>query len=288
MPPDLVVLGNLLLDDVVHEDGTTRMAQPGGATLFVALGASLWKTRVGIVSRLGDDYPTAVLDALTERGVELAGVHRLGRPGLRTWLLYEGRRRRVVHRLDGPTHAEVSPTPGEIPESWLGSRAFHLAPMPPAVQHALVDALETRRDALLSLDPYEILDAANAGEWTALARRVDVLFLSEDEVTLPGVDDDPRPVLRRIGGGRLGLVVFKRGARGGLVYDVRRDAFSVWTARPTEVVDATGAGDAFAGGFLAGRLRGETDAEAVERALTSASFALAGVGADGLFAAERP
>jgi len=40
--PDLVVLGNLLVDDMVFPDGRTRMAEPGGATLYAALGASLW------------------------------------------------------------------------------------------------------------------------------------------------------------------------------------------------------------------------------------------------------
>ena len=42
MSPDLVVLGNLLVDDMVFPDGRTRKAEPGGATLYAALGASLW------------------------------------------------------------------------------------------------------------------------------------------------------------------------------------------------------------------------------------------------------
>jgi hypothetical protein len=41
--PDRIVLGNLLVDDMVFPDGRTRMAEPGGATLYAALGASLWR-----------------------------------------------------------------------------------------------------------------------------------------------------------------------------------------------------------------------------------------------------
>ncbi len=123
---DLVVLGNLLVDDVVLPDGRTRMAEPGGAALYVALGAWLWGLRVGIVAVRGDEYPVETLESLASRGIALEGVARLGRPGLRTWLLYEGVRRQIIHRLDGPTHLEMSPAPGAIPADWRDARAFHL------------------------------------------------------------------------------------------------------------------------------------------------------------------
>ena len=55
MIPDLVVLGNLLVDDMVFPDGRTRMAEPGGATLYGALGASLWGLTAGVASVRGED-----------------------------------------------------------------------------------------------------------------------------------------------------------------------------------------------------------------------------------------
>ena len=113
--PDLVVMGNLLVDDIVLQDGTTLMGEPGGAVLHVALAASLWGTRVGLVSVAGDDYPQATLQALAERGIDLAGVRHLGRPGGRAWLLHEAGVRRVIHHLDCPTHEESSPALGDIP-----------------------------------------------------------------------------------------------------------------------------------------------------------------------------
>ena len=50
---DLVVLGNLLVDDVVLESGQTRMGLPGGATLYATLAARLWGLRVGVASLRG-------------------------------------------------------------------------------------------------------------------------------------------------------------------------------------------------------------------------------------------
>ena len=285
MNPDLVVLGNLLVDDMVFPDGRTRMAEPGGATLYAALGASLWGLTAGVASVRGDDYPASALEALAARGVDLSGVRPLGAPGLRTWLLYEGTRRQVIHRLDRPSHAEVSPTAAAIPAAWRSARAFHLAPMPFDVQRGLVDDFSRIEGAFVGLDPYRLLTSDSLGDWRDVCSRVDALFLSEDEMEV-GSREDPRPALRSLAGGRLRLVLFKRGSRGGILYDAREDRFLEWAPRSAGVVDPTGAGDAFAAGFLAGWLRGEALEPALLRGVVTASFAIEDWGAAGMLRAD--
>lgn len=292
MIPDLVVLGNLLVDDLVFPDGRTRMGQPGGAVLYASLGAALSGLPTGLSSVKGCDYPAEALAALEARGVDLAGLRAMDRPGLRTWLLYEGRRRQVIHRLDGPTHADVSPEAEQIPAPWLQARAFHLAPMPFEVQRRLLAALRPRSSALLSLDPYVIVTEATLPEWRRLLVDVDVLFLSEDDLELSGAAEDPSAALRRLAGdplagSRLRLALLKRGGQGGMCYEPREDRFTAWAARAGAVVDPTGAGDAFAGGFLAGLLRGEALDRALARAVVAASFAIEDWGAARLLAATR-
>ncbi|MCM2254267.1 MAG: carbohydrate kinase family protein [Vicinamibacteria bacterium] len=280
--PDLVLLGNLLVDDVVLPDGRTRMAEAGGSVLYGALAARLWQTPVGLATVRGSDYPQPVLDALRSRGVDFEGVRELGREGLRTWLLYEGKRRQVLHRLDRPTHAEVSPTPGSLPERYQHSRAFHLGPMPFEVQRELVLELSTLPGAMLSLDPFRPLRPDTLDAWQPIFARIDMLFLSEDEMQLPGAVQRPEDVLRSLRGGRLRHVFYKRGAQGGLAYDVARDRIDAWGGRAPEYADATGAGDAFASGVISGLLRGEPTARAVARGIVGASFAISSWGIDGL------
>lgn len=285
MIPDLVVLGNLLVDDMVFPDGRTRMAEPGGATLYAALGASLWGVPTGVATVRGDDYPAAALEALAARGVDLSGARPFGAPGVRTWLLYEGTRRQVIHRLDRPSHADVSPTSTTIPAAWRKARAFHLAPMPFDRQCELVDDLSRIEGAVVSLDPYRLLTSESVGDWRDVCSRVDALFLSEDEMEV-GDREEPRPALRSLAGGRLRFVLFKRGARGGILYDARGDRFLEWAPRSAAVVDPTGAGDAFAAGFLAGWLRDEALEPALLRGVVTASFAIEDWGAAGMLRAD--
>lgn len=282
MTPDLVVLGNLLVDDIVFADGRTRMGEAGGATLYGALTATLWGVPVGIASLRGPEYPQRVLDALAARGADLAGVTALP-TNLRTWLLYEGPRRRLVHHLDSPTHTQASPVPDGVPAAWRAARVFHLAPMPLAVQHDLVASL-TGGPGLVSLDPHNPIEATSLDGWRPVLDRTDVLWLGREELEL-GDEDDPLPTLRGLAGGRLRFILWKRGPRGGWLYDVRADRLESWAPRTEAVVDPTGAGDAFAVGFLCGLLHGEPTAQALGRAVVSASFAVEDWGAAALLRA---
>jgi sugar/nucleoside kinase (ribokinase family) len=286
MTPSLVLLGNLLVDDVVLPDGSTCMGQAGGAILYGALGAAMWGTRVGCVSPVGTDYPAAMLEALEQRGVDLTGIHRLERPGVRAWLLYEGHLRRLIHRLGSPTHEEVSPGPEHIPGMWGAAPAFHIAPMPFSVQRRLLASLATGANRFISVDPHLPVTEETLDEWRHTLADADAFFPSEDELLLQGAAGDPERVLPRLATGRLRFIVFKRAERGGILYDAREDRFHRWPGRARKVLDPTGAGDAFAAGFVSAYLEGLPAEACLDRGVVSASFAIEGLGAAALLEAR--
>ncbi|HSB60189.1 MAG TPA: carbohydrate kinase family protein, partial [Vicinamibacteria bacterium] len=195
--------------------------------------------------------------------------------------------------------------------AWLDARAFHICPMPIEVQRPLVDAIGRR---FTSLDPCVILRPDTLEAWRGLLGRADALFLGEDEMELEV------EALEDLAGGRLETIVFKRGGRGGMLFDSRQGGGKepllhvrprslidpppypsprrgrgplprvprrvlCWEARAGEVVDPTGAGDAFAAGVLAGWLLGEPHERALRRGIVGASFALEGWGPAGLLRA---
>jgi sugar/nucleoside kinase (ribokinase family) len=285
--PSLVVLGNLLVDDIVFPDGSTRMGQPGGAIMYGALAAALWGTRVGCVSLVGTDYPVTMLEALAERGVDLTGVHRLGGPGVRTWLLYEGHLRRLIHRLGCPTHEQVSPGPEHIPRAWHSAPAFHLAPMPFSVQRRVLASLTANPNRFVSIDPHLPITEETLDDWRQALADADAFFPSEDELLLEDTDADPQRAISRLATGRLRFIVFKQAARGGILYDAREDRFHRWLGRASKVIDPTGAGDAFAAGFISAHLEGLPVAACLDRGVVSASFAIESPGAASLLEATR-
>lgn len=286
MDLDLVVFGNLIVDDIVYESGETRMSQPGGATLYMGLTAPLWDLRVGLVSIAGSDFPSRMLRALEERGVELAGVRCSDEPGLRTWLLYEGGIRRVVHRLGGASHSQSSPTANDIPSAWQ-PLMVHLAPMPFGLQQELVTELTTKFDneILLSLDPFELLTEEGFEPWCGLLSKIDLFFLSADEMASRQMRLEPEPFLRNLLVGRLQTILYKQGEAGGLVLRSDETPSLSWPGRADRVVDTTGAGDAFACGVLAGLIRDEPLVRALQRGVVSASFAIQGRGVEALLQA---
>jgi sugar/nucleoside kinase (ribokinase family) len=282
-----VLLGNLLVDDIVLPDGSSHMGQAGGALIYGALGAAIWGTRVGCVSLVGTDYPVAMLDLLEKRGIDLAGVQRLPGPGVRTWLLYEGHLRRLIHRLGSPTHEEVSPGPEHIQGAWLSAPAFHLAPMPFSVQRRVVAALTANPNRSVSIDPHLPITEETLDDWRQVLADVDAFFPSEDELLLEGANLDPERVLPRLATGRLRFIVFKQAAKGGILYDAREDRFHRWPGRATKVIDPTGAGDAFAAGFISAHLEGHPVDACLDRGVVSASFAIEGMGAVSLLEATH-
>src|SRR5262245_28389150 len=263
------------------------MGEPGGAIMYGALGAAIWGTTVGCVSLVGTDYPASMLEALEKRGIDLTGVHRLGGPGVRTWLLYEGPVRRLIHRLGCPTHEQVSPGPEHIPPAWRPGPVFHLAPMPFVVQRRVLASLATGSNRFVSVDPHLPVTEETLEDWREALAEADAFFPSEDELLLDGTGLDPRKVLPRLATGRLRFIVYKQAARGGILYDAHEDRFHQWTGRATRVVDPTGAGDAFAAGFVSAHLEGLPVEACLDRGVVSASFAIEAQGAASLLEASR-
>ena len=274
MSVDVVMAGNLLVDDVVFADGATRMAQPGGALLHASLAASAWGLRVGCVSVLGDDYPAAALAALRARSVSLDGVRALGAPGLRVWLLHEDGARHMVSRLGRPDHDAVSPSPDDVPRAWRDAPCLHVAPMPFERQRALLEGRGDHR--FVSVDPHRPLHRDTLDAWRGALAHADALFASDDEVRLDGARERPRETLSSLVTGRLRYVAHKRGADGGVLYDAHDDALWQWEAAPAVAVDVTGAGDAFAAGFVSACHAGLPVASALARGAATASVAIEG------------
>jgi sugar/nucleoside kinase (ribokinase family) len=131
----------------------------------------------------------------------------------------------------------------ELQNEWLdGCEHLHLpaySVLAPPIRDAAYAAAERVPGTSLDLSSTAAIRAAGIDELQAAVSRLrpDVVFANEDEAAL-------------VGEIAAETVVIKRGARGCLVRSGGEE--QEYAALPAEVVDSTGAGDAFAAGFLLG------------------------------------
>ena len=281
--PDVVIVGNLTIDDVIHPSGDTTMASLGGNAIHAATAARLWQLPVGIVARVGEDFPADALEQLRAAGLDTSGMRRVDGPTVRNWVIYEGDgRRHWIYRTAPERRLEVAPGPEDLPEIWTASpvRALvvHVAAMPLAAAAAIVGHL--RRAAAgaaagrlrITLDTHEAW-GADRDDVLALARDVDVFVPSREELAaLLGYDDPERGIAELVAHG-VASVVVKCGPDGALATS-GPGAVTAVPAAEVEVADETGAGDAFCGGLVAGLALGDDLVAAARRGAATAGAAV--------------
>jgi sugar/nucleoside kinase (ribokinase family) len=237
----LATLGDLILDVVVHLDGplvpgddrmaTTRVGAGGQAANVAAWAAALGAQARYVGKRGADAAGELAARELAAHGVELAGP-AVGRGGVVVSIASEGERSMASDR-GSATELE----PDELDAGWFACDRFHLSGyslLAEPTASAAVRAVELARDqgAAISIDlsSWSLIDE----RFVELVRGCspDHVFATERERDVFGAFDAEW--------------IVKRGAAGVNVRGVDHPAL------PVEVVDPTGAGDAFAAGFLVG------------------------------------
>ncbi|MDQ6832889.1 MAG: PfkB family carbohydrate kinase [Chloroflexota bacterium] len=285
-----VTVGEITLDDTVREDGTLLRDQVGGGSIYSALGLHLWRQTVGVHAVIGREYPAEPLAMLAAAGVGIAGITAWDGWSLRLWLLHEEEnRKQQVPRLRSASFAALDAARGPLPDSYLTASGVHLAPATPEGQRRARDEVRARiPGAIISLDlltaPFIVTEPYRSG---GMLHDVDLFLPSRGEVQdiWPG---RPLAVLfsEWAACGPRGVAV-KRDINGSLVYDRATDRVYDIPVYPTMAVDTTGAGDAYAGGFLAGWVETGSALEAGLWGTVSASFAVEAWGALHLLGVSR-
>jgi len=256
---------------------------PGGGAIYAALGMALWSGAAAVVAPAGPDYPR-------DRFPTLDFSHaRVTTHTMRNWGLYEvDGTRHFLSRRDSLPWEAFSSSAGD-----LGAGPYpacHLAPMPWTHVVGLIDALRARGARAISLDLHDrVLATVAPADLTRVLERVDLFFPSrqDTDVLYPGAS--PVAALRRLRDRlpRVPVLGVKCGSDGVLVHAAGdREVVTVPSAA-RDVIDATGAGDAFCGGFLAAYARTGDVAEGALHGTVAASYALAEVGPAALAAATR-
>lgn len=293
----LIVTGTIGIDTIHGPTGSADGVMGGSAAYFAAAASHLAPVR--LVGLVGEDWPAdhrTMLESFP--GIDLAGLEI--RPGGETFRWGGKYEENMNNRETLFTHlGVVEDTPPAVPEAFRDSRFVFLANSHPAVQRGMLESLPHKEIAVA--DTMDLWINVAHDDLLELCRRVDGIVLNDSEAELLTETRNVISAGRKILDLGPSFAVVKKGEHGAVL--VHRDGVAVVPAFPAEedmVVDPTGAGDTFAGGFMAHLARtGRTDFEALQTALswgtvmasfTISAFSLEGVakaGADDLAARYR-
>ncbi|MHA7277179.1 carbohydrate kinase family protein [Arthrobacter sp. Hz1] len=269
----LLTIGELTVDDVVVEDDRADWKQAGGGALYSAVGALVWTNDVALNSVVGTDFPEGLLSSLDAQGICLDAVSRSPHAlSIGLWLLYESDgTRRQFEKKRGATFADTDRLRVSPYTAGLNPLGVHIAPQSSqgqvlALQHLAGRDVVRTLDLLIepSIDKTPYLDGS-------VFRELDAFLPSAQEVRDVWGHSDIQTLSNwLIAHGSNATLAIKRGPDG---VDVLAEG--TVTNVPTvidDLIDPTGAGDAFCGGFLAGLVATGDPIEAAIRGSVSASF----------------
>ena len=304
MTPSFLVFGQLTREYLLPPLGPPRLDAAGGSLLYGAAGLGVWESSIGLMGRVGNDYPRQWLNECKSRGLDTRGIHILFKNlDIREFLSYN--EAFELSRINPVTHfarremtfpksllgyqpldenkfdEDRALIVTDIPQEYLTARAALICPMGLVTQTQLIAGLKRGSVHTFILDP-------SPASMTPTARRALPALLNGVTAFLPSLEElknlfwgethDLWQMAAAVSMYGCEYVVIKCGARGQLLYDV--DTKRKWEipAYPARVADPTGAGDAFCGGFMAGYCRNYDPIEGVLYGNISASLKLEGSG----------
>lgn len=239
----LLVVGSVALDSIETVAGA-RTEILGGSASYCAAASSFFSP-VAIVAVVGSDFPeqhTAFLDQLR---VDVSGVKRQAGRTFR----WHGRYSRDFNQrttLDTQLNVFAGFKP-ELPQAHRQARLLFLGNIDPVLQLSVLEQME--QPALVGMDTMNFWINGSREALLKVLKRVDFLLLNDEEARMLSGEHNlvrAATAIQRLGPKN---IVVKRGDAGALLFHDEQ-VFAAPAMPLTDVVDPTGAGDTFAGGFM--------------------------------------
>lgn len=239
----LVVVGSVAFDSI-EARGVKKEQVVGGSASFFSTAASYFAP-VKLVAVVGEDFPEAELRFFEKRGIALDGLTRTRGKTFHWSGRYSDD---LAHRTTLDTQLNVfADFKPALPEGWRSSEFLFLGNIHPSLQLEVLE--QVRRPRLVAMDTMNFWIEGQLEALKQVLKRVDLLVINDEEARqLAGEHNLPRAAraIRALGPK---TVIVKRGDSGALLFH-EHGIFAAPAYPLEEVVDPTGAGDTFAGGFM--------------------------------------
>ena len=286
----LLVTGTIGID-TVHTPTAKAEEVSGGSCAYFAAAAAFFHSPIRIVGAVGGDWPedhASLLESI--EGLCLEGLERRKDSKTFAWggRYFDNMNQRETLFTELGVLEEAPP---EVPASYSDSRLIVLANSHPTVQLELLNKFPNRQLAVA--DTMDLWINIARDELHLLFKEIDGLIINDSEAQQLTEISNPITAARAIIKMGPSFVIVKKGEHGAVL--VHKDGIAAVPAYPLDengVIDPTGAGDSFAGGFM-GYLAasGCLDFTAMQAGMAwgtvTASFTLGSFGLDGLCATTK-
>lgn len=274
--PDFLAVGSVIIDDIVYPDGRTSMGVLGGGGTHAAYGMLAAGEKPALVGLVGEDLPADVRARL-QADFDTSGLVWTPHKQVRGWQIFEwDGRRNEIFRVDVIEPFMHQPHADSPALAFTSAAGISLLRQPEYV------AGWRRRfpKATLLWEPTRaFMLGGDYARFLSGLRHADIVSPNLHEAqAMTGMDDEVAIVRRLLADGAA-AVALRMGELGSLV--ARRDDAFAWhiPALPVpEVIDQTGAGNSYCGGFVVGWRRENDIAAAGCYGAAAASFTLEHIG----------
>ena len=239
----LVIVGTFNLD-TIETPFAKRERIEGGSGSYSCLAASFF-TRPKAVGAVGEDFPKETLEFFENKGVDLQGLKI--RPG--KTFFWEGRydidpNKRTTLKTEVNILKDFKPM---LPEDYKTADILFLANIDPDLQEDILSQIH--KPKLVGMDTMNFWIEGKRASLFNILDRIDILFANDEEIKMMADEINLIKAAKKLLSKGPSVVVVKKGEHGALL--IGKDLVFGVLAYPCEnVVDPTGAGDCFAGGFL--------------------------------------
>jgi len=281
----IAVVGSIGLDTIQTPAGRVQEVL-GGSAAYFSLAARHFMP-VSVVAVVGNDFPREARALLDQPGVDLAGLEVQDGKTFRWEGVYsDDMNTRATIRTELNVFERFKP---DLPDRTRSLKNVFLANIDPVLQREVLEQLDQPRLVLADTMNYWIRNKRD--ELLETLKRVRILIINEEEAREVTGEALTHKAARAILSLGPETVVIKQGEHGAFLQGP--ELFFTCPAFPIDnVIDPTGAGDSFAGGFVGAlarmaRVNDHNLRRAVVYGCVLASFTVEGFGVSGLARADR-
>jgi len=248
-----ISIGNVIIDDIILPDGSSHMGVLGGGAVHAVMGMRVWTDQVGLAAPVGFDFRREPQAELADR-FDLSGLLYRPQPTPRAWQLFESDgTRNEVFRTSFAEMLELCLKPAELPEKYEHLAGVHLHCSPQDVP-MWVTVLRDRGCNMILWEPWDgFCVPENLAEFRRLTALVDAVSPNLlESCNLIEIQDPCEIVHLLVEEYEAKMVALRMGAEGSLVASVDGQCHRIPAYPVKHLVDVTGAGNAYCGGFIFG------------------------------------